>query len=76
MFARDGARYTVRTPVTPALVAIYEIMPFVQHDIAAKRWDRVLLWVVEPLYLSNFFEGCLVSRFGWLVPIVFRLSSV
>ena len=57
-----------------AIVALYEIMPFIQHNIAAKQWDRVALFVVEPLYLSNVFEGWLLWRFGWLTPIVFRLA--
>jgi hypothetical protein len=29
---------------------------------------------VEPLYLSNVFEGWLLLRYGWFIPIVFRLA--
>jgi hypothetical protein len=29
---------------------------------------------VEPLYLSNVFEGWLLFRYGWFTPIVFRLA--
>jgi hypothetical protein len=60
--------------IVAALVALYEIMPFIQRDIAEKHWDRVALSLLQPLYLSNVFEGWLLWRFGWLMPIVFRLA--
>lgn len=60
--------------VIAAVVSLYEILPFIQRDIAEKRWDRVILSVVEPLYWTNLFEGWLLWRFGWLMPIVFRLA--
>ncbi len=57
-----------------AVISAYEIWPYLAPDLAARRWDRLALSVIEPLYLSNLFEAWLLWRFGWLSPIVFRLS--
>jgi hypothetical protein len=60
--------------VLAALVALYEIWPYLIVDIHAHRWGSVALSAFEPLYLSNVFEGWLLWRFGWFTPIVFRLA--
>lgn len=57
-----------------AVVALYEVWPFMTEDIAAGRWSSVARALVGPLYLSNVFEGWLVLRYGWFAPVVFRLS--
>lgn len=56
------------------VISLYEIWPYLAPDIQARRWDRVVLSVFEPLYLSNVFEGWLLLRYGWFTPIVFRLA--
>jgi hypothetical protein len=56
------------------IVALYEIGPYLSQDIHASRWSSVALTAVEPLYLSNVFEGWLLLRYGWFIPIVFRLA--
>jgi hypothetical protein len=56
------------------IVALYEIGPYLAQDIHASQWNSVALTAVEPLYLSNVFEGWLLLRYGWFTPIVFRLA--
>lgn len=70
-------RRRLRLPVfwvLAAIVALYEIWPYVLADIDASRWDRVALSALEPLYLSNVLEAGLLLRYGWFAPIVFRLA--
>ena len=57
-----------------AIVALYEIWPYMADDVAAGRWGQALIALAGPLYLSNVFEGWLLLRFGWFSPIVFRLA--
>jgi hypothetical protein len=57
-----------------AIVALYEIWPYMGEDVAAGRGLPALLALAGPLYLSNLFEGWLLYRFGWFSPIVFRLA--
>jgi len=56
------------------VVALYEIWPYLLPDVHAGRWGSIALSAVEPLYLSNVFEGWLLLRYGWFTPIVFRLA--
>ncbi len=56
------------------IAALYEIGPYLAADIHAGSWSRVALSGLEPLYLSNVFEGWLLLRYGWFTPIVFRLA--
>lgn len=70
-------RRRLRLPVywaLAAIVALYEIWPYYAADAAARHWDRLAHIAVEPLYLSNVFEGWLLLRFGWFTPIVFRVA--
>ena len=60
--------------VLAAIVALYEIWPYTSIDIHAHRWGSVALTAIEPLYVSNVFEGWLLWRYGWFTPIVFRLA--
>jgi hypothetical protein len=60
--------------IVNCFVALYEIVPYVQDYIQRGNWLGVLATPVDPLYLSNVFEGWLLLRFGWLAPIVFRIS--
>jgi hypothetical protein len=60
--------------VLAAIVALYEIMPYMMPDIQAGHWANLAHVAIEPLYLSNVFEGWLLWRFGWFTPIVFRLA--
>ena len=60
--------------VLAALVALYEIWPYLVDDTHAHRWGSVALTAIEPLYVSNVFEGWLSWRYGWFTPIVFRLA--
>ena len=55
-------------------MALYEIWPYLLPDVHAGRWGSIALSAVEPLYLSNVFEGWLLLRYGWFTPIVFRLA--
>ncbi len=57
-----------------AIVALYEIWPYMADDIAAGRWGAALIALAGPLYISNVFEGWLLYRYGWFSPIVFRLA--
>jgi len=57
-----------------AIAALYEIWPYIIIDIHAQRWGSVALSAIEPLYVSNVFEGWLLWRYGWFTPIVFRLA--
>lgn len=56
------------------IVACYEIMPMTLADVERGDWLSVALTPLQPLYLSNVFEGWLLLRFGWFAPIVFRLA--
>jgi len=56
------------------LVALYEVVPWMMRDAERGRWGQVVVALAGPLYLSNVFEGWLLLRFGWLMPIVFRLA--
>lgn len=56
------------------VVALYEIWPMYAADAQAGDWDTVTRIAIEPLYLSNVFEGWLLLRYGWFTPIVFRLA--
>jgi hypothetical protein len=56
------------------IVALYEIWPYLAQDLHAGRWSGVALSALQPLYLSNVFEGWLLLRYGWFTPIVFRLA--
>lgn len=56
------------------VVAFYEIMPMTLSEAQRGDWLSVALTPLEPLYLSNVFEGWLLLRFGWFAPIVFRLA--
>ncbi len=56
-----------------AVVALYEIWPYLSPDIAAHNWSHAVTDLAGALYLSNVFEGWLVLRYGWFTPIVFRL---
>jgi hypothetical protein len=60
--------------IIAAVVSLYEIMPYMQRDIAQGHWGRATLALLEPLYWTNLFESWLLWRFGWLMPIVFRLA--
>ena len=60
--------------VLAAIVALYEIWPYLVIDFHAGRWGSIALSAIQPLYLSNVFEGWLLYRFGWFMPIVFRLA--
>jgi len=60
--------------ILAAIVALYEIWPYLVIDSHTGRWGSIALSAVQPLYLSNVFEGWLLYRFGWLMPIVFRLA--
>jgi len=60
--------------IIAAIVALYEIWPYMAPEIHAHRWDRVALSALEPLYLSNVLEAGLLLRYGWFTPIVFRLA--
>jgi hypothetical protein len=55
-------------------ISLYEIWPYLSLDIQAGRWGSVARLPVEPLYLSNVFEGWLLLRYGWFTPIVFRMA--
>jgi len=55
-------------------VALYEILPYVQENLDRGNWLGVLATPIDPLYWSNVFEGLLLLRFGWLAPIIFRIS--
>jgi len=55
-------------------VASYEIQPAVFAATAAQDWRSVALAPLQPLYWTNVVEGCLLFRYGWFSPIVFRLS--
>jgi hypothetical protein len=57
-----------------AVVALYEIWPFMADDVSAGHWGSVVRALAGHLYLSNVFEGWLVLRYGWFSPVVFRLS--
>ena len=57
-----------------AIIALYEVWPLMDDDVAAGRWGNVVRALAGPLYLSNVFEGWLVLRYGWFSPVVFRLS--
>jgi len=57
-----------------AIVAMYEILPATLESIADKAWLDVARTPIEPLYFTNLFEGWLLLRYGWVSPIVFRLS--
>lgn len=57
-----------------AIVALYEIWPYMAGDVAAGRWLAAVLALAGPLYVSNVFEGWLLYRYGWFSPIVFRLA--
>ena len=56
------------------IVAFYEIMPMTLAEIDQGDWAAVALTPLQPLYLSNVFEGWLLLRYGWFAPIVFRLA--
>jgi hypothetical protein len=56
------------------VIALYEIWPYLAEDIHAGRWGSIARLPVEPLYLSNVFEGWFLLRYGWFTPIVFRLA--
>jgi hypothetical protein len=56
------------------IIALYEIWPYTAIDIQKSDWRRVALTPLEPLYLSNVFEGWLLLRYGWLAPIIFRMA--
>jgi hypothetical protein len=56
------------------VISLYEIWPYLGPDIHAGRWGSVAGSAVQPLYLSNVFEGWLLLRYGWVTPIVFRMA--
>ena len=56
-----------------AFVALYEVWPLMQDDVAGRDWGAVAGALLGPLYLSNVFEGWLVLKYGWFSPIVFRM---
>lgn len=60
--------------ILSAIIALYEIWPYMAANVHAGRWDQVALSLLEPLYLSNVLEAGLLLRFGWFAPIVFRLA--
>jgi hypothetical protein len=43
-------------------------------DAQAQDWLAVIDFPIQPLYFSNVFEGWLLLRFGWIAPIIFRIS--
>jgi hypothetical protein len=55
-------------------IGLYEIWPYLGPDIQAGHWGSVARTAVEPLYLSNVFEGWLLLRYGWVTPIAFRMA--
>lgn len=57
-----------------AIVALYEIWPYMAPEVQAHRWGSAAADLLEPLYLSNVVEAGLLLRFGWFAPIVFRLA--
>jgi hypothetical protein len=54
------------------LVSLFEIWPFLARDIQQEDWLSVVATPIQPLFLSNVYEGWLLRRYGWLAPIVFR----
>lgn len=60
--------------VLAAIVALYEIWPYMGPHVQAQEWSRAALYLLEPLYLSNVVEAGLLLRYGWFAPIVFRLA--
>jgi hypothetical protein len=56
------------------VISLYEIWPYLSPDIHAGRWGSIARLPLEPLYLSNVFEGWLLLRYGWVTPIVFRMA--
>ncbi len=57
-----------------AIVALYEIWPYMAPEIQAQRYGSAALDLLQPLYLSNVVEAGLLLRYGWFAPIVFRLA--
>jgi len=57
-----------------AVVALYEIWPYMAPRMAAHDWGGTAMLLLEPLYLSNVVEAGLLLRFGWFAPVVFRLA--
>jgi hypothetical protein len=67
-----GRFFTATFWTVNCIVALYEPSAYMIPDAQAGRWGAVALAFVQPLYLTNVFEGWLLFRFGWLSPIVFR----
>ena len=57
-----------------AIVALYEIWPYMAPVAQAQDWSATALLLLQPLYLSNVLEAGLLLRYGWFAPIVFRLA--
>jgi hypothetical protein len=57
-----------------AVVALYEIWPYMAPEAQAHRYAGAALDLIQPLYLSNVVEAGLLLRYGWFAPIVFRLA--
>ena len=60
--------------VVNLIVASYEILPIVLASVAIGNWRAVALAPLAPLYWTNVFEGWLLFRYGWVWPIIFRLT--
>jgi len=54
------------------LVSLFEIWPFMARDIQRGDWMSVAITPIQPLFLSNMYEGWLLRRYGWLAPLIFR----
>jgi hypothetical protein len=57
------------------IIALYEIWPYLAQDIHAGHWSSVARLPVEPLYLSNVFEGSLFKELASTAEIISRSAN-
>ncbi len=60
------------------LAALYEPLPFIRGDLSTALpiayASIILKWATEPLFLANVASGWLFRKYGFLAPLVMRLS--
>jgi hypothetical protein len=73
-----GRWQTLAFGIAAVVAAFYEPMPRVQEELATAPPIAVpkifVDWATEPLFLANVLSGYLYRKYGFLAPLLMRLS--
>jgi hypothetical protein len=60
--------------IAAILTALYEPMPYMSESIKAKKYLEAASLLVSPLFIANVIAALFLRAYGFLAPLVMRLS--